>query len=339
MIEFARQEYFWLLLAVPVVALFWGLGVWHRRRMRIRFGNIENLESISHISGSAHAWIRGALFTASLILMTLGLAFPRMVLRELRPIPTPTDLVFLLDISPSMYARDMSPSRLGRAEAIIQKFILMKQPEDRYGLVVFNWGSAVLSYLTSDPQSIVVYFDWLNQQDEPQPGTNMGAALTAGMRLLDQEAKLNPGSLKGRRSVFVLLSDGDDTAEQLQKPLVELGKVNTKVYTFGLGTANGAFVPISMRGGLAGDVSEYLTEDDGERLVSRAEDQTMRQIAEISGARFTRAESEQQVNDVINDILIQGRPISGYNADPIREDLYGYFLGAAFACLVAGIFI
>jgi len=47
---------------------------------------------------------------------------------ELRAIPTPTDLVFLLDISPSMYARDMSPSRLGRAEEIIQKFVVMKQP-------------------------------------------------------------------------------------------------------------------------------------------------------------------------------------------------------------------
>jgi Ca-activated chloride channel homolog len=267
------------------------------------------------------------------------LAFPHMLLRELRPIPTPTDLVFLLDISPSMYARDMSPSRLGRAEEIIQKFILMKRPEDRYGLVVFNWGSAVLSYLTSDPESIVVYFDWLNQQDQPQPGTNMGAALTSGTRLLDQEEKLNPGSLKGRRSVFVLLSDGDDTAEQLQKPLIALGEAHAKVYTFGLGTANGAFVPIAMRGGLAGDVSEYLTEDDGERLVSRAEDQTMRQIAEVSGARFVRAENDAQVDEAVREILIQGRPISGYSADPIREDLYRYFLGAAFACLIASILV
>jgi hypothetical protein len=92
--EFARQEYFWLLLAMPLVVSLWGAGVWHRRRMRIRFGNIENLEAISRISHSGHAWMRGALFAASLILMTLGLAYPRMVLRELRPIPTPTDLVF-----------------------------------------------------------------------------------------------------------------------------------------------------------------------------------------------------------------------------------------------------
>jgi Ca-activated chloride channel homolog len=338
--EFARQEYFWLLLAMPLVVGLWGIGVWHRRRMRIRFGNIESLVAISRISHSEHAWMRGALFTASLILMTLGLAYPRMVLRELRAIPTPTDLVFLLDISPSMYARDMSPSRLGRAEEIIQKFVVMKQPQDRYGLVIFNWGSAVLSYLTNDTQSILVYFDYLNQQNQPQPGTNMGAALTGGLRLLDQEEKLNPGSFKGRRTVFVMLSDGDDTAKQMQKPLIALGKAGTKVYTFGLGTANGAFVPLVMRGGLNGEVDQYLTYDDGgDRLVSSAEDQTLRQIAEISGGRFVRGENDDQVDQMLKEILIQGRPIAGYSANPVREDLYQYFLAAAFACLVAGIFL
>src|SRR5580693_1522163 len=74
--EFARQEYLWLLLPIPLVAAFWGIGVWHRRRMRIGFGNIESLESISRISSPALAWVRGALFASSLVLMTLGLAFP-----------------------------------------------------------------------------------------------------------------------------------------------------------------------------------------------------------------------------------------------------------------------
>lgn len=337
--EFARQEYLWLVLAVPLAALFWGVGVWHRRRMRVRFGNLENLESISRISSSGLAWLRGAFFALSLLLMTLGLAYPRMVLRELRADPMPTDLVFLLDISPSMYGRDMSPSRLGRAEDIIQKFIVMKQPEDRYGLVIFNWGSAVLSYLTTDPQSILVYFDYLNQQNEPQPGTNMGAAITGGLHLLQQEEALNPGSSKGRRAVFVMLSDGDDTAGQLDKPLIDLAKANIKVYTFGLGTASGSFVPLVMQGGLQGSVAQYLTEDSGERLVSRAEDETMRQIAEVSGARFIRAESDQQVDNVVKDILIQGRPIAGYSANPMLEDVYRYFLAASFACLVAGIFL
>ena len=337
--EFARQQYFWILLAIPFVMFLWGAGVWHQRRMRIRFGNIENLEAISRISSSGLAWLRGVLFGASLTFMTLGLASPRMVLRELQPSLTPTDIVFLLDISPSMYARDMSPSRLARAEQIIQKFILLKQPRDRCGLVVFNWDSAVLSYLTSDPQNILVYFDFLNQQDQPETGTNMGAALTGGLRLLGTEEKFNPGTFKGRRSVFIMLSDGDDTASQLEKPLLALAMAGTKVYTFGLGTANGAFVPLVMKGGLGGEVDQYLTDERGSRLVSHAEAKTLREIAEKSGARFVRAENDRQVEQALDEILVRGRSVGGYDSNPIRKDLYRYFLSAAFACLIAGIFL
>jgi len=157
--EFARQEYFWLLLVIPFVSLLWGIGLWHQRRMRIRFGNIDNLQSISKISWPGREWVRGLLFVGALALMALGLAYPRAVVRELRAVATPTDLVFLLDTSPSMYGRDMDPSRLGRAERIIQRFIYLKQPQDRYGLIAFNWTSIVLSYMTSDPQSILLYFD------------------------------------------------------------------------------------------------------------------------------------------------------------------------------------
>src|ERR1041385_6755098 len=190
--EFARQEYLWLLLVIPFVILFWGIGLWHRGRMRSRFGNIANLQSISRISWSGKEWFRGLLFLGALVLMTLGLAYPRAVVRELRAIPTPTDLVFLLDTSPSMYGRDMDPSRLGRAERIIQRFVFLKQPQDRYGLIVFNWTSVVLSYMTSDPQNILLYFDYLNQQEKPQAGTNVGSVLTNALKLVSAEQQADP---------------------------------------------------------------------------------------------------------------------------------------------------
>lgn len=337
--EFARQEYFWLLLAVPFVVLLWGIGVWHQHRMRSRFGNIENLEAISRISWSGRTWVRGFLFIAALVLMALGLAYPRMVSRELRPVPTPTDLVFLMDISPSMYGRDMDPSRLGRAQRIVQKFILLKQPQDRYALVVFNWTSVVLSYLTGDPQSILLYFDYLNSQDEPEAGTNMGSALTNGLRLINTEEKMDPERARGRRRVFVLLSDGDDTAKQLEKPLGEVTKAGIKTYTFGLGTSNGAYVPLVMMGGLQGQIVKYLQREGGARLVSHAEMRTMREIAEKTGGRFFRGESNKQVDQGLEEILFTGRPVAGFQSNPIRKDLYFYFLAGAFACLVVGIFL
>src|SRR2546425_1849647 len=244
--EFARQEYLWLLLVIPLVMLLWGMGLWHQRRMRIRFGNIANLRSISRISWSGRQWIRGLLFLAALALMALGLAYPRAVVRELRAIPTPTDLVFLLDTSPSMYGRDMDPSRLGRAERIVQRFIFLKQPQDRYGLIAFNWTSVVLSYMTSDPQNILLYFDYLNQQDTPEPGTNVGSALTNAMRLVATERQGDPEAGRKRRVVFVLLSDGDDTAKEIEKPLVDVSQSGIKIYAIGLGTSNGSYGPVEM---------------------------------------------------------------------------------------------
>src|SRR3989475_8141756 len=238
--EFARQEYFWLLLVVPFVILLWGIGVWHQRRMRIRFGNIDNLESISRISWSGRAWFRGLLFVGALTLMAVGLAYPRAIVRELRAVPTPTDLVFLMDISPSMYGRDMDPSRLGRAERIIQRFIYLKQPQDRYGLIVFNWTSVVLSYMTTDPQSILLYFDYLNQQDTPEPGTNVGSALTNAMRLVTTEQEVDPEAARKRRVIFVLLSDGDDTAGGIEKPFAKPIRSGSHIYAIRLGTAEGS---------------------------------------------------------------------------------------------------
>jgi Ca-activated chloride channel family protein len=337
--EFARQEYFWLLLIVPIVMLLWGIGAWHHRRMRLRFGNIDNLESISRISWTGREWLRGVLFVSALTLMILALGYPTAVVRELHPIPKPTDLVFLLDTSPSMYGRDMDPTRLGRAQRIIERFIYVKQPEDRYGLVTFNWTSAILSYMTSDPQSILLYFDYLDHQNMPQPGTNVGSVLTSAMQLVDTENKVDPDGSKNRRIVFVLLSDGDDTAKEIEKPLAAVLRAGIKIYCIGLGTATGSYVPQEMAGGLNGQVVAYYQREGGVRLVSQAQARTMRDISDRSGARFYRGERDDQVNQAIDEILFANRPVSGFQSTPVRKDFYIHFLVAALACLLAGVFL
>jgi Ca-activated chloride channel family protein len=214
----------------------------------------------------------------------------------------------------------------------------VKQPQDRYGLIAFNWTSVVLSYMTSDPQNILVYFDYLNQQEMPEPGTNVGSALTNAMRLVATEQKSAPEARK-RRFVFVLLSDGDDTAKQIERPLADVIKLGIKIYAIGLGTANGSYVPAEMAGGLNGQVVRYLQHDGGTRLVSRAEVRTMRDISERTGGRFFRGENDKQVDQAMEEILFAARPVSGFQSNAVRKDLYIYFLTGAFACLLAGVFL
>jgi Ca-activated chloride channel family protein len=155
--EFAYPNFLWLLLGVPPLVLFWAWGARHYRRMRARFGNLENLKQISRVSWDGRNWLRGVCLAGSLVGMILGLAAPRVTGRDLRPVPMPTDVIFMLDVSPSMFARDMDPSRLGRAQQIIRQFVLQKRPDDRYALVPFNVSGIVLSYLTSDPETILCF--------------------------------------------------------------------------------------------------------------------------------------------------------------------------------------
>lgn len=335
--EFVHPRYLWLLLGVPVLILLWGLGIWHHRRMRVRFGNLENLAEISRVSWAGKGWLRGGLFAGSLAGMILGLAYPQMLGRELRPVPMPTDVIFMLDISPSMFAKDMDPNRLGRAEQVIQQFILHKLPDDRYALVTFNFNSVVLSYLTRDPQSILLYFDYLNQTTEPVVGTNMGAALLSGLRVIDADERINLQNAGKRRRVLILISDGDDNIGQWKVPLEEVVRRRIKLYTFGLGTANGAFFPLLMAPG--GEVLKYATAKTGERIKTKAQVRTFREIADKTGARFFRGEDNRQVQAAIDGILASGRPVAGYQANPIRRDLYFHFLSAAFLCMLAGIFL
>jgi Ca-activated chloride channel family protein len=238
-----------------------------------------------------------------------------------------------------MYGRDMDPTRLGRAQRIIERFIYVKQPEDRYGLITFNWTSAILSYMTSDPQSILLYFDYMDHQNLPQPGTNVGSVLSSAMQLLATENKVDPDGSKNRRVVFVLLSDGDDTAKEIEKPLLAVLQAGIKIYSIGLGTATGSYVPQEMAGGLNGQVVAYYQREGGVRLVSQAQARTMRDISDRSGGRFFRGERDDQVNQAIDEILFANRPVSGFQSTPVRKDFYIHFLIGALVCLLVGVFL
>jgi Ca-activated chloride channel family protein len=330
--DFLDPHFLWLLTAVPVLLLLWSLGIWHHGRMRARFGELGSLEGISRISWSGRGWLRGVLFAAGLVAMIAGLARPQMSARDLRAVPKATDVVFMLDTSPSMFAQDMDPHRLGRAEQIIQQFILHKLPEDRYALVGFNYNGVILSYLTRDPQGILPYFEYLNRTTEPGVGTNMGAAIVAALRVIDAHDQLVPTD-KERRRVLILVSDGDDTIGEWEDPIADVVRRQLKLYTFGLGSAGGAVFPLlrSPRG----EVVQYALSSSGQRLRSRAQATTMYTLADRTGARFYRGEDDRQVQTAINDILVAGRPVSGYQSYPVKRDLYFHFFVAAFICMLA----
>ena len=106
--------------------------------MRGRFGDLTNLEEISaRLLGRPRmaAW---RVLRRQPHRDDSRPGPPQLLTRDCAAVPKATDVIFMLDISPSMFARDMDPNRLGRAQQIIQQFILHKLPDDRYALVAFQ---------------------------------------------------------------------------------------------------------------------------------------------------------------------------------------------------------
>ena len=128
---------------------------------------------------------------------------------------------------------------------IIQQFILHKLPEDRYALVGFNYNGVVLSYLTKEPDTVLVYFDYLNRTTLPAEGTNMGAALVSALHVVDADEQITPEN-RTRRRILVLISDGDDTIGQWEGPMSDVVRRQLRLYTFGLGSAGGAPFPLEL---------------------------------------------------------------------------------------------
>ena len=121
--------------------------------------------------------------------------------------------------------------------------------------------------------------------------------------------------------------------------LAEVVQARIKIHTIGLGSANGSYVPLEMAGGLNGQVVKYLQGRGGARLVSRGEAKTMREISERTGGGFFRGETDKQVDQAVEDILYGAQPVSGFQSNAVRKDLYTYFLAGAFACLLIGVFL
>ena len=269
--------------------------------------------------------------------MIVGLARPQMLGRDVRPVPKATDVIFMLDTSPSMFARDMDPHRLGRAEHIIQQFILHKLPDDRYALVGFNYNGVILSYLTREPQTILVYFDYLNRTTEPGVGTNMGAALVSALRVIDADEQITPenrepaphpgADLRRRRHDRAM-----GRADRRRRPPAAQALYVRAGHRHGRRVSAAA---LAARRGHPLRAVCAAASASGPRRRRRRCASSPDAPARVSSAARTTGRSQA----AIEEILSSGRPVAGYQSYPIRRDLYFYFFAAAFICMLAAAFL
>lgn len=323
--RFDEARLLWLLILVPVALAVYVLVQRRRPREAVRFTNLALLETIVERSPRWRRHLPAGLFLVALTVLLVGLARPQATVNVPRDEAT---IVIVIDISGSMIADDVKPSRLGAAQESARKFIAGLPPRFQVGLIAFSSTVRVLAPPTQDREQVRLAIDSLVANG----GTAMGDALIIGVGLVRPDAlassqveapPLDGGAMNRRPTATIpasvlLISDGANNLGQTQ-PLDAADTANqlhVPIYTVALGTQTGqALIPDG---------------HGGSRMTSVPPDpETLRAVAERSKGQFYDAPSARQLAKVYQDI---GSKV-GYH--PVRKDATHWPLGLGVAVLVA----
>ncbi|MBI4481291.1 MAG: VWA domain-containing protein [Acidobacteria bacterium] len=300
---------------MPVLIVLWWRYLRYKQVMRQRLG--DQISAVSRMGKIPYAVFSFVLTAAVFVLLVLALTHPQLRTFKNKPIYRNIDLVFLLDVSPSMYAQDILPSRIERAREVLGKFVVRKLDVDRVALVTFSETSVILSYLTTDPQNILFYLDFIRAERQSLYGTNIGAGLQSGLVVLAKDAEFQKRN-RDHKQFLILLSDGEDHGEELEKSLDAVKKAEIRIHTVGIGSKGGAPMPIpDERGRIT-----YLTDERGVRIISRFDEATLRQIAQATRGRFFRSFTGEDIEESLEKILTLERDVLGYHNVLEHVELY-----------------
>jgi Ca-activated chloride channel homolog len=199
--RFATPENFWLLLLLPLLAIFFAWATLARRRALLRFVRWPLAEKLTRDLSRARQYVKYALLGLGVLWTILALCGPQFGTKLEMAKRKGVDVMLVLDVSRSMLAQDLKPSRLVRAKQQIRE--LLDQLEgDRVGLIVFAGQAFVQCPLTLDYGAVEMFLDVLDAGMIPVQGTAIGDALRLATRCFDEE--------DDQHKVIVLLTDGED---------------------------------------------------------------------------------------------------------------------------------
>lgn len=275
----------WFLLLLVVAALAAGY-VWMQRRRRRQVLRFANLAMLERVAPKRQGWQRHvpvALLLAALVLFTVALAGPTAEQKVPRNRAT---VMLVVDVSLSMRATDIEPSRLAAAQREAKRFAHELTPGVNLGLVSFAGSATVLVSPTTERVSVIRAIDNLKLAE----ATGTGEAIFAALSSVEAFGAVVSDAQGPPPARIVLLTDGKQTV-----PTAD-GDDPRGAFTAAR-AAGAAKIPISA---ISFGTAYGQVEINGERQPVPADDESIRRVADLSGGQFYDASSAGQLSDVVN---------------------------------------
>ena len=323
-------EPIWLFVGLIAYGLLaWGwLSYDKRQRKALASFAASHLHAQLTASFSAvgRLWKRG-LFLASVVLLFIALARPQAGFRREEMKRRGIEILFAVDTSKSMLTPDVTPDRLTRAKLAVDDFV-GHLDGDGVGLVAFAGNAFLQCPITLDYNAFNESLAALDTNTIPRGGTDISSAIREAVAALQNRPSTD--------KILILLTDGEDLEGNAVDTAKEVAQAGLKIYTVGVGTANGGLIPLPAESG-----DGFVKDDSGQYVKSHLDETTLQAIAKATGGIYAPLGAQGQGLDTIYQTALA--PLAKHDLASREQrvyiERYQWFLPPALLLLLASLVI
>ena len=327
-LRFEHPEYLYWLLIIPVLVIIYILFRLGQKHRFERFAHIEMREQLVPSYSSRRSTFKFIIFLLVIACSILALANLQSVSKMEEVKREGIDLYIAIDVSNSMNAEDIVPSRMERSKQAINKLI-SEMRGDRLGIIVFADRAYVQLPITTDYSAARMFLSTVNTSLVASQGTAIAEAINLALKSFPDEA---------HSRAIIIISDGEDHENDAAlKAAQEAAKQGVHIYTIGMGLAEGAPIPLYNQ---YGHQTGYRKDNQGNTIITRLDEQMLQKIASAGNGLYVRASnSNVGLEKIYDDISKLDKTEIDAKVFTDYEDQFQWFVAAAIILLLIEIFI
>ena len=286
MFRFEDPIYLYLLALIPLLALIRFFMV-HQQKKRLRkFGDPELVRQLMPNVSRFRPMVKFYLLLGALALLIVVLARPQLGTKISHEKRTGIETIICMDISNSMLAEDVTPSRLDRAKMMVENLV-DHFTNDKIGLIVFAGEAFVQLPITSDYVSAKMFLSSINPSMLSTQGTDIAAAITMASHSFTQEENIG--------KAIIVITDGEDHEGGALEAAKEAKERGMNTYVLGVGSPNGAPIPTG--------TGDYMKDNSGQTVMSALNEDMCRQLADAGSGAYIHVENNSNAQEQLDNEL------------------------------------
>lgn len=283
MFRFADPNVLYLLIILPFVAIFYFYSNYRRTKRLRKYGDPELLSMLMPEASTHRPVFKFWVLWIALGLSIVMLARPQFGTRLEKVKRSGIETIIALDISNSMLAEDVVPSRLEKAKSLISRLV-SNFNDDKVGLIVFAGDAFTQLPITSDYISAKMFLESITPSLISSQGTNIGEAIRLAIKSFTPQEKV------GR--AIIVITDGENHEGGAVEAAKEAASKGMKVFVLGIGSPDGS--PIPLEGS-----NDYRKDNQGNVIVTRLNEQMCREVAQAGNGVYIRVDNSSSAQSLL----------------------------------------